>query len=120
MLVILRRSLSGQAPDGDIPQGTGRAEDGYVLPVAPAAAWGEASERRFRDLVRLEATGAISPKEHEELESLADLRRRAVSPMPANEAAMQEQRLASLRRVLGALEDYVRSCETTDSPRPGA
>ncbi len=120
MLVILRRSLSGDLQEGELSEGTGRAKDDSFLPEAVAAGWEEPSERRFRDLVRLEARGTISLAEQEELERLAGLRRKAVSPMPADEAVLEEQRLTALRKVLGALEDYARSFDTTDSSRPSA
>ncbi len=77
-------------------------------------------EQRFRELVRLEATGRISRSGRDELDQLADSRRKTLSPMPVDEAALQDQRLASLRKVLGALEDYVKGFTSTNSPRPGA
>ncbi len=99
---------------------TERANAPTILSTAPAVAWDEISEQRFRELVRLEATGRISRSGRDELDQLADSRRKTLSPMPVDEAALQDQRLASLRKVLGALEDYVKGFTSTNSPRPGA
>lgn len=98
-------------PPGEVP---------VALPnVESTPAWSEDSQRRFRELVRLKATARISTADKEELDRLADLRRKTVAQMPTEEAKLHEQRLDSLRKVLGALDDYVRSFDTTNSPRTG-
>lgn len=120
MLEILRRSPSGHSLESDLTEGAGTAHEDSFPPDALASEWGESSERRFRELVRLEALENITLLEREELEKLAVLRRTALSALPADEAILEQQRLASLRKVLSALEDYVRSFDIQNSARSEA
>ena len=80
-------------------------ESARKLAITPSE-WTQDHEKRFRELVGLEALTKITPEQSEELEALNTERLELHHPMPAEESAYIEEKLQATETLLKALENY--------------
>lgn len=79
------------------------------------AEWTEDMEFRFNQLAIMEALGTISKGGRQELKTLQRSRRADLCPRSTEQLTQEKKRREAHKRLLKALDEYIRTHEPTDS-----